>query len=321
MSLMPAKFAARSMLVVLVAAGAAVGQTVVASAATPPLSAPHIVAHFDVTAGQQPENITLEPNGSADLSFATSHQIVRVSTTGKLQVLATLPTPADGGVNTPLVGSARTFGITRAPDGTLFFAYNTGTADLTGLWRLRPGGTPQRIAALPTGSLANGLALDPVTGMLYTADSAQGIVWRVPETGGTPTEWATGAQLNGNGSFGANGLKVHNHAVWVSNTAQGLLLRIPIDRDGKAGAIQTDAMVPGLDDFVFPGPTNTALGALNGASEVALVAPHSTPSIVLTNADGLQNPTSLAVAGHTVYVASAAYATMVDPNLLLAHLS
>lgn len=318
---MPAKFAARSTMVVLLAAAASFGLAVSASAVSPPLSDPHIVAHFDLAAGQQPENITLEPDGSADLSFATAHQIVRVSPAGKLTVLATLPAPADGGVNTPLVHSPRTFGITRAPDGTLFFVYNTGTADLTGVWELTPGGTPQRIAALPADSLGNGIALDPLTGFLYVADSATGVVWRVRDTGGTPTQWATGAQLSGNGSFGANGLKVHGASVWVSNTAQGTLLRIPILRSGTAGTIQTDAMVPGIDDFVFPGPTNVALAALDGASQVALVAPHGTPDIVLTNADGLQNPTSLAVFGNTVYVASAAYATMTDPNLLLAHLA
>lgn len=318
---MPAKFAARSILVVLVAAGAAVSQTLSASAASPPLSAPHIVAHLDLAAGQQPENITLEPDGSADLSFATAHQIARVSPSGTVTILATLPAPADGGVNTPLVGSARTFGITRAPDGTLFVLYNTGTADLTGLWQLKPGGTPRRIAALPADGLANGLALDPVTRKFFIADSAKGVVWQVPEAGGTPVQFASGAQLSGNGSFGANGVKVHNHSVWVSNTAQGLLLRIPIRRDGKAAAIQTDATVPGIDDFVFPGPTNDALAALDGASEVALVAPHGTPSIVLTNADGLQNPTSLAVLRNQVFVASAAYATRTDPNLLTATLS
>jgi hypothetical protein len=42
---------------------------------------------------------------------------------------------------------------------------------------------------------------------------------------------------------------------------------------------------------------------------------------VLTSADGLSNPTSVAVAGHTIYIPSAAYLTGSDPNLLLAHLT
>ncbi len=322
MSLMPAKFVAKTMVVALVAAAATAAPAISATAATSPVSAAHIVAHFDLAAGRQPENITLEPDGSADLSFTTAHEIARVSRTGNVRILTVLPAPADGGVNTPLVGSARTFGIVRAPGGTLFVLYNTGGADLTGVWRLRPGShTPTRIAALPADGLANGMALDPHTGLLYIADSVHGVVWRVPETGGTPIAWASGGKLTSNGSFGANGVKVHNGAVWVSSSQQGLLLRIPIGRRGVAGPMQTKAMVAGIDDFVFTGSGDTALAAINGASQIALVRPNGTQSIVLTMADGLQNPTSMSVRGHTLYVASAAYTTLTDPNLLVAHLS
>ena len=41
---------------------------------------------------------------------------------------------------------------------------------------------------------------------------------------------------------------------------------------------------------------------------------------VLTAADGLQTPTSVAVHNHTVYVPSAAYLTDEGPDLLVAHL-
>jgi hypothetical protein len=53
---------------------------------------------------------------------------------------------------------------------------------------------------------------------------------------------------------------------------------------------------------------------------VLLVQPDGTHSVVLTAADGLQNPTSLARRGSTVYVANAAYFTATDPNLLTARL-
>jgi hypothetical protein len=42
---------------------------------------------------------------------------------------------------------------------------------------------------------------------------------------------------------------------------------------------------------------------------------------VLTGADGLQNPTSLAVRGSTGYIASGAYFTNDDPNVLAARLT
>ena len=43
-------------------------------------------------------------------------------------------------------------------------------------------------------------------------------------------------------------------------------------------------------------------------------------SRLLTQADGLDNPTSVALRGSTVYVTSAAYTTGDDPNLLTARL-
>src|SRR5689334_9994745 len=64
-----------------------------ATAAAPPVSRARIVAHFDLAAGQQPENIALEPDGSADLTFSFAHQVVRVTRTGKVRVLAQLPAP------------------------------------------------------------------------------------------------------------------------------------------------------------------------------------------------------------------------------------
>ncbi|GAA5008467.1 hypothetical protein GCM10025734_50660 [Kitasatospora paranensis] len=107
-----------------------------AAAAAAPLVDPHIAVHFDLGAGQTPENIALEPDGAADVTFVGAHQIARVGTDGRIRVLATLPTPPVD--STPLVGVPAPTGIVRTHDGTLFFGYATGTADLTGIWRLSP---------------------------------------------------------------------------------------------------------------------------------------------------------------------------------------
>ena len=73
-----------------------------------------------------------------------------------------------------------------------------------------------------------------------------------------------------------------------------------------------------IDDFTFVGQGDTVLAAQNFANAVALVNPDGTHQTVLTAGDGLSNPTSLAARGRTVYVASGAYFTHNDPNLLLA---
>src|SRR5215469_7488088 len=73
----------------------------------------HIVVHFSLPAGQQPENIALEPGGAADLTFAFTGQVVRVTRGGLIQPLATLPAPPTG-AGAPVLGAPFTAGIVRA---------------------------------------------------------------------------------------------------------------------------------------------------------------------------------------------------------------
>ncbi|GAA0677236.1 hypothetical protein GCM10010193_33140 [Kitasatospora atroaurantiaca] len=290
-----------------------------AVAVAPPLSEPRIVKHFDLAAGQTPENIALEPDGSADLTFIGNRQIAHVTLDGEVHILATLPAPATQA--TPIVGYPAVAGIVRVPSGTLYFTYSTGTSDLTGIWRLKPGGTPERIVALPTEALLNGLALDERHHVLYATDSAVGVVRRVPLNGEAPTVWATGSELERTNFIGANGLKIHHGAVWVSNLDKGTLLRVPIRDDGSAGPIEvrTEDLV-GIDDFTFVGHTDDIIAAVNFQQEVVYVTPDGAHTTVLAREDGVSNPTAVALCGDTVYVTSAAFTTMHDPNLLLARL-
>ncbi|KRD13284.1 MULTISPECIES: SMP-30/gluconolactonase/LRE family protein [unclassified Streptomyces] len=308
------------------AAALALGLLATAPAAgdEPTVSAPRVVAHFDLAKGGSPENLALEPDGSADLTFSTARQVVNVTREGRERLLATLPAVPDA--STPVVGRAVVLGIVRAQDGTLYVTYATGTR-ATGIWRVPAGGgKPRQIAQLPATGFPNGLALDERRGVFYVADSVLGTVWRVPRAGGKPTAWAEGAALEPRNprpaaKVGANGLRLHRDAVWVSNTNAGTLLRIPVGQDGSACAIQTRATgLYALDDFGFvERHRDTALVALTGGSEVALVRPDGTHQVVLDRQAGLSNPTAVAVRGRTAYVTSAAYFSQKDPNLLLAH--
>lgn len=178
--------------------------------------------------------------------------------------------------------------------------------------------------ALPVGVAINGLAADPLTGVLYGTDSARGTVWRIPTRSGSPEIWSSDSSLEPGSSptsygFGANGIKVHKGAAWVSNSDHGTLLRFPVRLGGSAGPVEAKATgLTGVDDFSFAGNSDTVLAALNSQNKVALVKPDGTHTIVLTGQDGLQTPTVIAVRAGTAYVTSAAYFTQQDPNLLLA---
>jgi hypothetical protein len=290
--------------------------TTAMAASSAPLSDPTIIVHFDIGALQQPENITLEPDGSAVVTFNKARQVARVSTNGVVTILAMLPAPASG--------TAEASGIVRATDGTLYVNYNAGV--LSSIWRIPPnGGLPSQFAALPDVAALNGLAIDESESDLYVTDSTNGAVWKIslrPGMAGAVTLWAQGAPLQRTASApeGANGIKVHNRAVWVSNTAQGTLMSIPINEDGTAGTITTKATgLTAIDDFAFTG-SGDVVAAQNFVSEASIVYQDGSHVTVLTSSDGLSNPTSIAIRGTTVYVASGAYFAQVDPNLMVAHL-
>lgn len=318
----PGRRLRRSALAVAACAVASVVLTPAAgTAASPPVSAPHVVAHFSLPRGQQPENIALEPDGSADLTFALARQVVRVTRTGRADVIATLPAPRRGSACPVVAAPAMLMGIARDSDGTLYVNYCTGSADLQGIWRIRPGARLVRIAALPPTGLPNGLAVQRRTHDLYATDSLLGVIWRVRATKGSPVVWARGPALARTGFVGANGLKVHGNAVWASNFDRGTLVRIPFRPDGSAGEVQTRATgLATIDDFGFIGRRDTVLAAFVKDNQVAVVYPGGVHRKVLDATDGLSDPTSVAVQGAKIYVPSAAYFTQRDPNLLLAHL-
>ncbi|MFJ7216389.1 hypothetical protein [Amycolatopsis sp. NPDC098790] len=285
--------------------GAVLAAAAVFALPAAPATAASKIVPLDPVTGQQPENIALEPDGSADLTFAWSGEIGRVTPGGRVSVIARVPVPADGDV--PVVHRKLFLGgIVRAPGGDLYFAVSTGTA-ATGLYRVRPGGTPVKVASLPPSGFQNGVARDPATGDLFVADSFGSTVWRVSH--GRVTAFATGELLAPVTGFGANGIKVHAGAVWVSNLDRGTLVRFPLT--GAPGRVVASGLGP-IDDFAFHG--GTIVAAINQDNRVVTIGRDGVRTILSTS-DGLANPTAVAVRGDAVYVTDGAYFGG-SPNLL-----
>ena len=121
----------------LVLAGAFTASAIPAFASSFPVTDARIVAHFDFTAGQQPENITLEPNGDADVTFAYAHQVARVTPQGKITILATLPAATSG--------TTAASGIVRTSDGTLYVNYLDIGGTQSGIWRINRNGSAEQV--------------------------------------------------------------------------------------------------------------------------------------------------------------------------------
>ncbi|MER6159336.1 hypothetical protein ABT147_27910 [Streptomyces sp. NPDC001868] len=313
----------RSGLAAAIAAAAAVLVSApYASAATEHASLKPVVtdvrtlAAFDFTAGDALENITANPDNSLTVSTLGGR-----SAAGERPTLVRI---APSGRRTVIVAGQQGdafSGNTRGRDGTIYYNVVSADASRAGVWKLPPGGTPRRIAALPTDGLPNGLALDPAGRTLYAADSTKGTVWAVPASGGKATAWLTAPALalpaDPSIPFGANGLRFHRGAIWVSNTAKGTLLRIPVTATGAPGRIHTvTSGLTGVDDFNFLSDhSDVVFAALNGLDQVAVVRPDGTTETVLTASDGLASPTSVAVRGNRLYITNAGFAEPHDAKV------
>ncbi|MEU0425639.1 hypothetical protein ABZ235_18840 [Streptomyces canus] len=288
-------------------------------------------ATFDFAAGEIPENITANPDGSVTLSMLGScavcqrthgPELMRISASGERTVLAA------GQVGEAISGNAR------GSDGTVYYAlWAPGNADRNGVYKLLGDGTPQRVAALPADSGPNGLAVDAAGGTLYIADSLKGIIWSVPVAGGSATPWLADAALAPVPTealpIGANGLRFHNGALWISNFNKGTLLRVPITPSGAPGPIrQVTGGLPNIDDLSFLTPfSDVVFAAQNGSSSnngpdrVLVIYPNGTYKPVLTSADGLASPSATAVRGDRLYITDGGVPDPHDPKLQTARIN
>ena len=107
------------------------------------------VETFNYDAGGQPENVTINPDGSLTVSllgFLTGQppQLLHISRSGQVTVLVT------GKPGEAIGGNARDGA------GTIYYNLLSGDPARSGLWRLRPGGTPSVSARCRPASSSTG---------------------------------------------------------------------------------------------------------------------------------------------------------------------
>jgi sugar lactone lactonase YvrE len=280
-----------------------------------------VLAHFDRAAGQVAESIALEPGGSVVIGMIPARQVVRVALDGAVQVLATMPLPPGGGTTTPIVGAPDVTGVARSDSGAVYFLYSSGQGGLTGIWQLRPSGEPRLVVPLPADTFPNALVIDGKRHRFLVTDSAGGRIWQAPLSGGEASVWSADPALAPAGFFGANGMKIHDGAVWASNSDHGTIVRVPVTKDGGSGRAEVRATgLEGIDDFDFTGRGTEILAAINQSSKLVRVSADGAQETLLDAKNGMQGTTAVRVRGNRVYVTNGANLAGNDPNLMLAQL-
>jgi len=273
-----------------------------------------------------PEGIAVDQRGlvyASSFAFAPTANVCVLDGRGRL--LRTIPVAAGPG------GVASLLGMLFVPGQGLYVTdFADGTAPHGRLLRLDARGN----ATVVTDGFAapNAVAVDR-RGRLYVSDSFAGTVTRVAPDGSGRVTWASDPKLAtaGQPPFGANGLAFDagQRHLYVANTGDSAVLRIPVQADGSAGPLEVFARGADLD--VATGGTQSLHGAdgiafdqdgnlwicANQANELQVLSPDA--ELVAryrgSGADAMDFPASLVFRGRTLYVANLSLATGVNSKL------
>lgn len=291
-----------------------------------PVGTLETLALFNPAQLETPESIVFDRAGNEFLSLALTGEIRKIAPNGAQSTLAFLP------IGVPLTPCFGFFAIQGAlavdeSSGDLFVSVASCDPANRGIWRVTQEGVTSLVANLPTAALPNGIAL--FHDQVYVADSAEPRIWRAPKEGGAAEVWIDDPLLAappGSPFPGANGLQVFRHELYVSVSATGQIVAIPFEHGDDAGTPRVHAQLPpplGCDDFAFD-----VHGALYCGTDpfnrLVKVSPDGTSEVLLTVADGLDGPTSVAFGVHgndrkNLYIANAAFpffTTTFRPSLM-----
>jgi sugar lactone lactonase YvrE len=187
----------------------------------------------------QPEGIAVDPTGNlyaASFAFKSIANICVENRQG--QIVDVIPVPAGTAGVASLLGE-----LFEPGQGLYVVDFADGTAGNGRLLRINV--QTHAITVLATGFEAPNAIAQDRHGNLFVSDSFLGAIFKVTPDGSSPTIWIEDARLTpvapGDGPpFGANGLAFDRNQqfLYVAQTHNDKIYRVPVEKDGSAGALQ-----------------------------------------------------------------------------------
>jgi putative intracellular protease/amidase/sugar lactone lactonase YvrE len=227
------------------------------------------------------ENIAVDYQGNLFITSYEEGKVYRVTPDGDITEIADV--------------NGNAAGIVADPQGNLLVAGATQDKIAT-VFRIDSNGNVEKLITIPEAIFLNGMT--PLTGDRYLiADSDKGAIWEIDATEQTAHIWLQHDRLarsNPNHPFpAANGLKIYNHTLYVSNTQRQHLIQIPIHSDFTAGFPELFLTNVNLDDFAFDKQGNL-YGTTHVYNSVVKITPNGKITTIATAEQGVTGSTALA---------------------------
>ena len=195
-----------------------------------------------------PEGIAIDPTGNlyaASFAFQPVANICVENRSG--QIVDVIPVPAGK------AGIASLLGELFEPSQGLYVVDFANGAPTNGRL-LRINVATHAVTVLSAGVMQapNAIAQDRHRN-LYVSDSFQGAIFKVTPDGSSTSVWIQDPRLapqpGGSPPFGANGVAFdrNQHFLYVATTSDSKIYRIPVQKDGSAGAMQLFASGTAID--------------------------------------------------------------------------
>lgn len=234
-------------------------------------------------AGSFLESVAIDADGHLVIVERTGHNIIRVAPDGTQTVLAHV-SDGSGGIALDL-------------DGTMVVTSGLLEGDAEGFVTvLAEDGAKRQVIGLPGSRFLNGATLLR-PGVFLVADSSTAQIFEIDIRTGESGVWLAHDSLAVNPDQpvipGANGIRIFDGMVYVTNSAQAHVVRIPLLENGKPGAPEIWKTGIVLDDFAFAAD-GTLYGTTHIFNSVVRIEPDGAVTTIGTAEDGLTGSTAAA---------------------------
>ena len=168
------------------------------------------------------------------------------------------------------------------------------------VFRVSASGRSEVLVRLEGGQFPNGV-LRLAADRFLVADSYRGVIWEIDAARRSASIWLEDELLAraspDNPTPAVNGIKLRGGALYASNTARQLLVKVPVVA-GKAGKPEVVLSSIGLDDFDFDAAGNL-YGATHVYNSLVRVDPQQKVTVLAGLQQGMAGSTAVAVKATT----------------------